>query len=577
MADRTQSYANQEEERKTQVKLIVAEVDKQELKYSNMLPGNVPWSRFRNAFLTAVQSNPRLLDADRLSLFLALQKAANDGLLPDGREGAIVIYGDDQEDEEGNIIPSTAKGKKKAVWMPMVWGLCKAMRNTGNIKSIRCKVIYKGEKVIITDKDGEETYEHVRTITPEMSDDFENIIGAYSVVSYKDGGYDAEFMSRAQIDRRRKASKAKKGPWAPWYAEMAQKVPLRRLSNRVEKSAENERYFKALETDETLATTTIEGTVIDEGVQEIKGEFTAEKQAEKQPDKKAKPTSSASGGTASAATPSGSAPGRSQQEAGDAGSGSPGKGAGGDSPSSPPSIEIWATDEYGEPVEQTEPWTPMEFANWFASQLFLAHNPDALCEHNADAMGEAGQGGLKPLGVIQDAITRCKQRQEADRSAKAQAGNGVDQKPNVVEHVAKPKRVPIPVPKTPKGAEKWPEYTPIAKAEIEKLSTLEDIDDWVATNQPTYKNRVAEIAIDNRLRDRREAIVAAGGRIETDTGLLTRIRSEMAALNSEEEIKEWSMGPIRPIMMELAKRDPDAFDQAKAIIDERRFQVEVPT
>jgi hypothetical protein len=229
----------------------------------------------------------------------------------------------------------------------------------------------------------------------------------------------------------------------------------------------------------------------------------------------------------------------------------------------------------------------LDFANWFAAQVFVSKMPLALREHNADAIMAAGHANFKALGIIEQAWSRHLQREQDDRDATAfiarsiQA-NGAAAVANITvtgtdtSLTVKSGRVPIPIPKTPKGAEKWPEYTPVAKAQIDKLTTLEEIDDWIEVNRPFYKNRVAEIAIDNRLRDRREAIQNAGGRIETHTMLLTRIRQEVTTLNSEQEIVEWSKGDIRQPMMDLSKADPDAFEQAKAIIDARRFEVETP-
>src|SRR5438552_10623132 len=59
------------------------------------LPDHIPVDRFIRVTLTAVQTNPDLLNpqkVQRQSLFGALTKAAQDGLLPDGREGVIIPY-----------------------------------------------------------------------------------------------------------------------------------------------------------------------------------------------------------------------------------------------------------------------------------------------------------------------------------------------------------------------------------------------------------------------------------------------------------------------------------------------------
>jgi len=136
MSDRTKSTYGERQGQRDELVVVVATVNHQRQKYEGILPSTISWDDFRNAFLTAVQSNYRLLKADRQSLWLALQKAAGDGLKPDGREGALVIFGDDEEDEAGNRVPSKANQKKKFVWMPMIRGLIKLIRNTGNVASI---------------------------------------------------------------------------------------------------------------------------------------------------------------------------------------------------------------------------------------------------------------------------------------------------------------------------------------------------------------------------------------------------------------------------------------------------------
>ena len=48
--------------------------------------------RFTAVCLRAVQENPELLQADIKSLYYSCQRAAQDKLMPDGREGFLAIY-----------------------------------------------------------------------------------------------------------------------------------------------------------------------------------------------------------------------------------------------------------------------------------------------------------------------------------------------------------------------------------------------------------------------------------------------------------------------------------------------------
>src|SRR5271170_7688988 len=69
-----------------------AQVEQRHDEFAKGLPSHIPAERFTRVVLTAVAQNPRLLKADRASLFTACMRAATDGLLPDGRDGALVTY-----------------------------------------------------------------------------------------------------------------------------------------------------------------------------------------------------------------------------------------------------------------------------------------------------------------------------------------------------------------------------------------------------------------------------------------------------------------------------------------------------
>lgn len=619
MSDRTQSFATHTAERKDMITSVTGMLDRQEEKFSGILPSNVRWKDFRNAFLVAVQINPRLLEADRNSLWLSLQKAASDGLKPDGREGALVIFGDEEEDEEGNRVASQANKQankpKRVVWMPMVWGICKQMRNTGQIASIRAKLIYRGERVVITDRNGEETYEHVRVIGGDqqpIDEREENIVGAYAVVTYKDGFYDAEFMSRKQLDRIAATSRAKNGPWKSFKPQMMMKTPLRRLSLRVEKSAENERYFDTIQNDPTL----IEGEVEDVTANAIADEFTAEKPQEKAaPAKKSaappKPFSNENpGGIArdlekaqaeierlarfkpasdtertvpslapdNRVAPSGSVSESERKTHGSAAldadaaklvamGADPGPTV--DEVFGSSDAEIWAVDEHGEPLESPEPMTPMQFANWFAGRLFMTKSPDALREHNMDAIGDAG-ADKEAARIITEALQRHARR--AADAITAEITKPAEDAPKA--------RIPIPLPKTPKGSVHVPNlktiYFPAACAEIEKLKDEADIQDWLAVNRPSYRGLATEIAIDNRIAARRNAL--GGGPSPPATAeaepLDARVRREIAAIDTLEGLQAWARGEIRPTMMGVKASDPALYSRITEILDEKQLSLE---
>lgn len=594
MSDRTQSSNYQQQARTDDMRTVVATIDHQREKYVGILPSDMNWDDFRNAFLIAVQINPRLLDADRNSLWLALQRAAGDGLKPDGREGALVIFGDD--DEDGN--PSQAKGKKKVVWMPMVWGLCKLVRNTGIVKTIRAQLVYKGETFVISDANGQRSYTHTRDFgADEIDDSTANIIAAYSIIEYKNGDWDIEPMSRRRIDRVKAISRAKKGPWGPWYDEQAKKTVLRSHIKRLDRSRELRRMDEAIDRDATLE---IDGTQVEREAQakQIVQEFTAPASVQRPEKEMAEMRQKAAANQHTneqnigqqgvnermqqqwSANSKMNLPGTeidigraNPVDIGTSVSGSVEKHEN-QQPADP--IEIWPTDEIGEPVGN-EPMTPMLFAQWFEVTLFKCGNPNALREHNADAMGEAGADPVAAR-IISDAIARHVARQEVDAKATAEKQAG----PPKAEPASG--RKPI-VALTPKGAIHVPNYHNAAKAEIATLKDEADIQDWMTVNKPTYKNRAIEIAIDNWIRDRRRELGLEGDTPPADAPmtaekLKARVLDEIAGIRSLTGLKAWSEGAIRPFIMGLKTINPTIYQEIIKAIDtlENELQAaEMPT
>jgi hypothetical protein len=79
-----------------------------EKEFAVALPPQIPVGKFVRTVITTVQMNPQLLECDRRSLFATAMKAAQDGLLLDGREAAAWC-----SDKNGPMVQ----------YMPMIGGL----------------------------------------------------------------------------------------------------------------------------------------------------------------------------------------------------------------------------------------------------------------------------------------------------------------------------------------------------------------------------------------------------------------------------------------------------------------------
>ena len=112
----------------------------------------------------------------------------------------------------------------KVQWMPMIAGIRKKVRNSGEIATWEVQVVHAKDHFEF--ELGDDPFIKHR---PYMDGDRGAIIAAYSVATLKSGEKSREVMTKTQIDKVRAASKSKdRGPWVDWYDEMCRKTVARR-------------------------------------------------------------------------------------------------------------------------------------------------------------------------------------------------------------------------------------------------------------------------------------------------------------------------------------------------------------
>lgn len=177
---------------------------------ASALPPGVDVDRFTRVVLTAIQQNPKIASGDKQSLYNSAVRAAADGLLPDGREGAFVEFGN------------------KVQWMPMVGGVIKRLAQA-NI-TIDAQVVYENdefEQVL-----GDDAAIHHKA--PKLGQSRGNPIGVYAIARLPNGMIMREVMDYDAVEQVRNASRSKNaGPWKDWWTEMARKTVIRRLAKRL--------------------------------------------------------------------------------------------------------------------------------------------------------------------------------------------------------------------------------------------------------------------------------------------------------------------------------------------------------
>lgn len=176
--------------------------------FHKALPPQIPGEKFVRVAQTAIRMEPKLAACDRQSLYAAFYKCAQDGLIPDGREAAIVPWG------------TTAR------YMPMVGGIMKKVRNSGEIGDVDAQVVHENDdyKAWIDEKGRHFRFEKARK-------DRGNPILTFAYAVGRDGAFYFEEVTEEEMMRIKAMSKASDSPWkGPFENEMKRKSALRRLA-----------------------------------------------------------------------------------------------------------------------------------------------------------------------------------------------------------------------------------------------------------------------------------------------------------------------------------------------------------
>lgn len=185
----------------TQIGQICGVLDTMEGTFAQSLEGTgISAKRFLTTAKTAVQTHAdpeKLASATRNSLFLAIRKAAGDGLMPDGREAALVVYNTKQKD---------GSWKSQVQYQPMVQGLIKLARKSGEISKLGAYIVYSKDN--FSYRTGDDIPDHQ---ADWFSEDRGDPIGVWAFVKLKSGDYiDPVMLTKERINRIASRSKMAK-------------------------------------------------------------------------------------------------------------------------------------------------------------------------------------------------------------------------------------------------------------------------------------------------------------------------------------------------------------------------------
>lgn len=183
--------------------------------------------RFLMVAKTAIQTHTdkdRLEKADRQSLLLAIKKCASDGLLPDNREAALVVYG------------TTVQ------YQPMVQGLVKLMRQSGEVDDVDAFIVHAADKF---------SFKAGKDKMPDHEADWfgarGEAVGAWAFVKLKNGETKVAMLTKDRIDRIATRSK-QAGNYSTKtgkdWEEFWKKAAIRNVSKYAPKSSQLEQALK---------------------------------------------------------------------------------------------------------------------------------------------------------------------------------------------------------------------------------------------------------------------------------------------------------------------------------------------
>src|SRR5690625_1268389 len=201
------------------------------------LPKHLDVDRLMRLTMTTIRTTPELRDADVGSLLGGVMQAAQLGLEP-GLLGQCYLL----------PFNNRKKGIKEVQFIIGYKGMIDLARRSGHIQSIYAHAVYENDEFEY-ELGLNPTLKHV----PSFDSNRGEFLGSYAVAHFKDGGYQMEFMPKAEIEKRRNASpggRSKYSPWNSYYEEMANKTVIRHMWKYLPISVEIQ---EAVQHDEGIA------------------------------------------------------------------------------------------------------------------------------------------------------------------------------------------------------------------------------------------------------------------------------------------------------------------------------------
>ncbi len=196
-----------------------------------LLPDHLDPKRFLRVIFLQMQKIPQLAQCSKESIYAGMMSAAEVGLVPDGRQGA--------------LIPYRNKGKLEAQFQPMYFGLIDRARQTGELADIYAASIRENDE--FTYQLG---FDRELIHRPNIRGDRGEIVAVYCVILLKDGTktFGPGPMTVEEVNAIRARSKAyrnaenkgtRDSPWHTDWEAMAWKTVAKRTLKWVPQSTDD--------------------------------------------------------------------------------------------------------------------------------------------------------------------------------------------------------------------------------------------------------------------------------------------------------------------------------------------------
>lgn len=233
MATATQALA-----KKDRVEKLSAMVksDKVATAIKQLLPKHIEYGRFLMMVDSAIRTTPQLSMCTAGSVVRSVLSIAQLGLELDPQLG------------QACIVPYKRKGILEAQPQVMYRGFITLAHRGGSIAKISAEVRYSKDKFEIN-KGTERRITHI----PTDEEDPGEMVGVYATVRFKDGTYDFEYLTKAQVLKIRARARSAGSDDSPWNTaedEMWRKTAVRRLMKYLPLSPEDSILTRAILVDE---------------------------------------------------------------------------------------------------------------------------------------------------------------------------------------------------------------------------------------------------------------------------------------------------------------------------------------